>query len=152
MSDTGSVLEVQLLRWNEGPSGRTVTFLLHEDTVQHPFRGLRTGPSNGQRLAIACSLIADDETTTPVEPPSTAPEKPKGGRLAQQAGICCQDARFRKFLRDVYGYPVSAADEARDAIYTLCGVESRTAFDANSDAAQRWHNLHGEYIVWRDNP
>ena len=163
MTDT-PVIEAQLLRWSESHNGRTVTLQLPADG-DHPFRGLPCGPANGQRLAVAVALINDDETTTPVEPPSTAPEKPasggngngadrpKGGRLAQQAGIVCGEGAFRKFLFDKYpGAMVTADGDVAAAVRALCQVSTRAEFDCNYAAAQRWHNLHGEYIAWMNAP
>jgi len=152
-----TVIEAMLLRWGESPTGRTVTFLLPEDEGQHPFKGLKTGPSNGQRLALSIALIADDESETPHNPPAEAPEshtgerKPEGAakyRLSVQAHWCCEDTLFWAFLRE-RGHKVTDADSAAEAVRHICLVLSRSQFDVHPVAAERWRELHGQFVVWR---
>lgn len=165
MSDDASVLEVMLLRWGESPTGRTVTLLLPDDPgSQHPFKGLRTGASNGQRLAISVALINDHEEQQPLEQPSQAPQKatdgpkPNGGnghRLSNQAHWCCQDARFQRFLDEEMGFVIRADngyEDAKRAVYELCDVDSRTEFDSDPEKAGAWRTLHGRFIAWREAP
>lgn len=59
--DSAAVIEAMLLRWSDSHIGRTVTLLLPDDG-EHPFRGLKCGPANGQRLALSVALISDDES------------------------------------------------------------------------------------------
>jgi hypothetical protein len=157
-----STLELMLLRWGEGPSGRTVTFLLPDDPGPHPFRGLKCGPAHGQRLGAAFALINDDETTTAVEPAPQVSEKPKGGgngegvgkhRLSRQAALCCADKRFHRFLIEeadldegYFGDDDYVAHTVRD----LCIVDSRREFDTDPNAGARWKQLYATYVAWRE--
>lgn len=144
-----TVIEALLLRWNEGPNGRTVTFQLPDDTPQHPFRGLKAGPTHGQRLALSIALIADDETQSP---PADNQPKEKGKSRAQMAGILCADARFRRFLAEdiapCEGVAVFDLDMAADAVRHFCEVSSRSELDTNDQAQWRWDTLVGHYKAW----
>lgn len=145
-----AVIEAMLLRWGESPGGRTVTFLLPEDDGAHPFKGLKAGRVNGQRLALSVALIADDETETPL--PGKAPEKPRHS-LAQQAGMLCGDARFERFLTECCGDCQTWQEDGRtlnaaETVRRACKVASRAEFDSDPEAAARWRELHGRYLAW----
>ena len=123
MTAHDAAIAVRLLRWGESSSGgRTVTFELDMLDGEHPFKGLTAGTKNGQRMAIAVVLIADDETETALPdavakraaeiatPPSPAAmnapvtEYPKPKQRfadmprAQQAGIMCNELLFVNWL------------------------------------------------------
>lgn len=159
-----------MLRWGESPTGRTVTFLLPDDTPQHPFRGLKCGPAHGQRLALSVALIHDDETTTAHAPAPQPSDKPASGAngngadrrsfkelpRSQQAGILCGDVVFEKFLRDRRGEKVVLDDNGQiDAAATLrriCCIDSRRDLDTGNAAAAIFDKLRDDYRFWRDNP
>ena len=139
-----TVTEALLLRWNEGPNGRTVTFQLPDDTPQHPFRGLKAGPTHGQRLALSIALIADDETQSP-----PADNQPKEKKRAQEAGRLCTDPRFMAFLGERYNTEWYAADgDPAEVVRRLCHVNSRAILDKSEAGAMEWDALRGEYIAW----
>ena len=69
-------------------------------------------------------------------------------RPAQQIGILCQDARFRKFLGEKTGTLMS--DEgAADTIRRMCEVHSRADILDGTQAARKWTAIHNEYQAWR---
>ncbi len=70
-------------------------------------------------------------------------EKPKGGKLAQQAGILCGEVAFLHFIQD--NYQVS---DPEDFVRRRCGVKSRAELDHNSEAARIFHDLRASYNVW----
>lgn len=101
----------------------------------------------GQRIgATALQEIREDE---PV------PEKPKerwaDKSPAQQAGIRCQDERFRIWLFDAYpdesdiGF-VSGEHAAAATVRKICGVQSRSELNTNTDARVRWAALDTEFM------
>jgi hypothetical protein len=143
-----AVIESMLLRWGEGPSGKTVTFLLPEDDGPHPFKGLKCGPSNGQRLALSVALISDDETQKELEPPKS---------YAQRAGILCGNEAFHTFLTEQYptlAFRASASspNDAREAaaivVRGLCGVQSRGEIKDGTTAGRRYLELDAEFAGW----
>lgn len=144
MTDAAQVIEAMLLRWTDSHTGRTVTLQLPDDG-DHPFKGLKCGPANGQRLAVSVALIADDETQAPVEP------KPAGKSYAQRAALLCQEGAFITFVRETQngGVAVSTADKAVDWLRDECGVYSRKQIIEGTPAGRRFLDLVAEYEAWK---
>lgn len=87
-------------------------------------------------------------------PAEDKPEKPRSSRLSQQAALCCQDELFWRFLEHRLGVPLGVVDitgenGAATILRNMADVESRAEFDTDSEAAQRWKDLHGEYLTWK---
>jgi hypothetical protein len=143
--------EARLIRWaDSGGAGRTVTLQIDESSVEHPFKHLPWGSENGQRMAIVCVLVNDDEEPigpdqakanakrpkartkskavpeTPAEP-APASEKPKL-RSNLAAILCKENAEFRLWLsceRPVEwdaAYDLFGNDTAAVANHTLKSV------------------------------
>lgn len=153
MTDTASVIEVMLLRWSDNQNGRTVTFQLPDDGGDHPFKGLKCGPANGERLAISVARISDDETqqevTTQPRPPDETPSKTGGAQrntAPQRAGILCNDMVFRAFLNEMYAAGCSNSDEAAEFIRDYCNVESRADLTRGNP---HWMELLGNFEAWK---
>lgn len=84
-----------------------------------------------------------------------APEKSKGGKLAQKAGILCNEKAFQRFIAEVgrWGMAFTLSDEAPEAIaahfiYERCGVSSRAHLDHDDEAAKAFRDLEIEYRNW----
>jgi hypothetical protein len=75
-------------------------------------------------------------------------EKPKGGKLAQRAGILCGEASFRKFMFERYGSSSTGADGAAIKLRHLCCVESRADLDHDLDAGAQFRIIEGQYRDW----
>lgn len=84
--------------------------------------------------------------------PTAKPEKPKGGKLAQRAGILCGEGAFITFLAE-YHYNANLDDVApfdpAVVLRTICHIESRAELDHNEDAARKFHKLELEYNAWK---
>ncbi|CUJ41801.1 Uncharacterised protein [Achromobacter xylosoxidans] len=122
--------EVQLLGWSESHStGAKIVLQLADADDLEAFKLMTVakGKVAGQRLAIVAVEIGDDEQ------PKAQPE-PKGGELAKLAGMFCQSTAFWEFCR------ADDADEARDWILGVCGIQSRRDLDHNPTAAQLFHD------------
>jgi hypothetical protein len=157
-----SVIEAILLRWGETHStGRTVTFLLPDDGGEHPFKALKCGPDNGQRVALSVALIADNETRSPMtnEEKTALVErhtKPAKERkrwdeltLCAQASIRCGEPDFDTFIRTRTTYYLMPGDmSAADIVRQECGVNTRKLLDQIPDAAARWRRLDYDYRLW----
>lgn len=146
------VIEVMLLRWGDSSTaGRTVTFQLPDgDGSEHPFRHLKCGKNDGQRLALSVAVIADDETVEPESDKRSWEELPP----AQQAGIRCNEPSFRKFLTEMQGRgdgPVSET-EAAQVVRDVCCVRSRSEIRPHSPPAKLWNALESEYQTWMSCP
>lgn len=122
--------EVMLAGWSQTHNGGAkVTFWLQDDTDLEAFKAMTVakGKTAGQRLALVAVEIGDDEQ------PKVQPEQ-KGGELAKLAGMFCQSTAFWEFCR------ADDADEARDWILGVCGIQSRRDLDHNPKAAQLFHD------------
>jgi hypothetical protein len=76
-------------------------------------------------------------------------EKPKGGKLAQRAGIVCQEPKFLTFLTERYRGVVYNLQNPADCLRNLCGVDTRAELDHREDAAKRFDGLMREYSAWQ---
>lgn len=122
--------EVMLAGWSQTHNGGAkVTFWLQDDADLEAFKAMTVakGKTAGQRLALVAVEIGDDEQ------PKAQPEQ-KGGELAKLAGMFCQSTAFWEFCR------ADDADEARDWILGVCGIQSRRDLDHNPTAAQLFHD------------
>lgn len=142
------VIEALLLRWGDSSTtGKTVTFLLPED-ADHPFRGLPTGKTGGQRVALSVALISDSEEQKPHTQPAKEKRKWADMPLSQQCAIRCGDSDFWEFLAGRGYEPVSASDAA-EVVRDICGVVSRKDLDILETEGRRWQRLDADYDFWR---
>lgn len=104
--------------------------------------------------------VAVARLTAPVEPVQPAPPqepekpvsevlKPKGGRLAQQAGMACSDKLFQHFLHDEHDYGIRDADEAKRAVYEICEIDSLAWLDHDPKAAVIFDKLMADFEAWK---
>jgi hypothetical protein len=66
----------------------------------------------------------------------------RGGRLAQQAGILCNEGAFIKWMG------AKDADGAAELLREHCGVLSRANLDSNEEAARKFLDLKTDYQIW----
>jgi hypothetical protein len=81
--------------------------------------------------------------------PTAKAEKPKGGKLAQRAGIVCGEPAFLQFLLDAHATEFRSWSED-PAAFVRCyaRVGSRAELDHRPEAAQKFNNLMAEYNAW----
>lgn len=138
-----------------------MTFLLPDDGTPHPFKGLKTGPAYGQRIALGVALISDDESETKLKrakaeakPDKPIPEKPSGPKsYAQRIAMLCGEPSFQRFLEETYAvrdysFGTTAAEGAAQAVRERCGVDSRREIIEGTEAGRRWRDLEAEYQSW----
>lgn len=77
-------------------------------------------------------------------------DKPKGGALAKLAGIWCSEPNFLEWLNQCgVGLSISNENDAKLAIYEICGVMSRIELDSHESAGQRFHeNIREPYAAY----
>lgn len=97
-------------------------------------------PQPGKERPVAVARL----NASSVEPAA------KKGSLAQQAGILCGDPRFLTFLAENYQHIGAPKDdfEAATTVRSICGVNSRSEFDSDPAAGQRWRNVKGAFDAW----
>lgn len=84
----------------------------------------------------------------------------KGGNVARQAAMLCQDRTFQLYLdrrrRAKFGIDESAlpdgthnAEDARDWLIAACKIQSRTELDSNYQARQTFRQIRNRFNHWR---
>lgn len=166
--------EAQLVRWGDGPKGRTVTLLLDPHVgAEHPFKAMKCG-ENGSRMQIAAVLVGDDDQ--PAVPPTKpaglakqvdAADSSAGGRSSiagsspaartytrsQRAAIMCQSPDFQAWIKLRYyraWKDIPLNDDkphatATTVLKSALGIQSRTELDTNPEAAARFDALRTDY-------
>ncbi len=69
----------------------------------------------------------------------------KGGKLAQKAGILCNEGGFRRFLSRQY---LLDDEGPAGVVRMVCGIDSRADLDHNAEAAKRFLDLVAAYELW----
>lgn len=69
---------------------------------------------------------------------------------AQQAGILCNDPRFRRFAAHRSGFPGGefTAEATAEWLRQQCGISSRRHLIHNLTATMRFHVLRTEFDAW----
>lgn len=140
--------EVQLLGWSDTHNGGAKLVLQLSDPADlEPFKHLtsRHGKIAGQILGAV--IVVPDEAPEPVRSREPEPEKPKGGQLAQLAGMWCRSPVFQEWLQREHGDTWHLAAEsfeepdayevAHATVLKLCGIGSLTWLDAPSMDGER---------------
>jgi hypothetical protein len=87
-------------------------------------------------------------------------QPPKGGRLARQAAMLCQDPEFRLYLdhrrRHKQGLGEAqlpngthSEQDARDWLCAACGIASRAEIDHHPEAAAMLRTIRQRFGKWR---
>lgn len=85
---------------------------------------------------------------------------PKGGNIARQAAMLCQDKAFQLYLdrraRHKFGITESAMpdgthseQDARDWLCAACKIQSRAELDSNPAAHQTFRIIRNRFNHWR---
>lgn len=111
------------------------------------------GPAPGAEIPVALARLAPEK-------PATAPRNANGGdggkerrawgqlKLAEQAGVRCEDREFQRFICEQVGLPIDGQTAAM-LVRRLCGVDSRSEITPESNAGVAWVNLDAQYLAWR---
>ena len=82
-------------------------------------------------------------------------KKPKGGSLAESAGLICREPRYHAFLQSVYQkeWLKCTKDSTDDEVAAIvmrdvCGMESRAELDHNKEAVEKFKRHMAEYRMW----
>jgi hypothetical protein len=111
--------------------GIIVSFVLHPDDVSQAIMGAPIG-------TVYLAALVEQAPGVVREPVKV------DHRLSKQAAMVCEEPRFHAFLEEEYHDLRLAADVVRE----ITGVQSRSEFDTNPAAAERWQSLHGRYLAW----
>ena len=113
-------------------------------------------PNSGAEVWCAIARLIDGRGTeretgeasrkAPVSRKPVAAEK----RLAQIAGILCNDPLFQKFLCEKYDLETCNTEGAADMVRQLCQVTSRSEIIQGTQAGLRFDLLQSAFVGWRD--
>lgn len=84
----------------------------------------------------------------------------KGGNVARQAAMLCQDRAFQLYLdrrrRAKFGISEASlpdgthnAQDARDWLVAACKIQSRAELDSNTAACQTFRMIRNRFNRWR---
>lgn len=87
-------------------------------------------------------------------------EQLKGGKLARQAAMLCQDSAFQLYLdrrrrakhnMTEFQLPDGThnAEDARDWLCAACQIQSRAELDHNTTAAAMFHRIRQRFLNWK---
>ena len=99
-------------------------------------------------VALARLEVMPDRPAREPDPPARAhiaPEK----RLVQQAGMCCRDPVFRKFMVEEGKARSADKIEVTEAVRFYCGVDSRAEIIPGTPAGDKWDHLWSRFQAWR---
>ena len=91
--------------------------------------------------------LNDDDTPKPQEA-----DKPKGGTLAQSAGVICGTEEFQRFASEranLWDSGLSLAQNAAEYVRQFCRVNSRADLDHSPTAKQMFGQLMADYRAWQ---
>jgi len=102
----------------------------------------------GSPLALA--RLMPETAIKQAQNETIAEDKPKRGLLSQWSALRCTEPIFWQFLSKRFIEPVSNEKEAKELIYRICVIKSRSELDTNNAAAATFHNLirekYAEYL------
>ena len=128
----------------DGPVYR-VSFELTQDEWQNVMDADTKG------MVIECDCIVTHRN----QPEEKQPEKVKGGKLSQVAGMLCQDERFQDYttsnFRDNFCFDETETPEgnAKDLVCDYCGINSRAQLDHEDIAAKLFTELQEGFMQWK---
>ena len=132
---TGTFSEAKFIKTRSAMQIVVEVPIEHADMALQVLGGV---PQPGKEVPVAVARL-----NTIQEP------KAKRGTLAQQCGILCGDPVFLKFLYE-HGPEIPRNDfEAAAVVRKICKVESRSEFDSDPLAGQRWRDLKAKYEAWK---
>jgi len=142
--------ETQLLGWAKSTSkkGPTITFQLLSDEDIEYFEAFTVakGKTAGQLFDIAVSISSQDSQAQEIKQ-----EKPKGGKLSQDAALLCKNPKFWEYAAYALGRdPSYYTDDIgpTEWLKDHCGIESRAELDHNREARILFKTLHSSFSRW----
>lgn len=142
--------ELMLAGWSETHTGGAkVTFWLPDAETLDTFRTMtvRKGSTAGQRFMCVLVELNDDDT-----PKAPEADRPKGGTLAQSAGVLCDTDLFQQYAlaKATNVVPGLSRNQIAAAYIRLfCRVTSRAEIDHSPTARQLFAQLMAEYRDWQ---
>lgn len=117
----------------------------------------RLDPEKIERQVMPVDAANGDPKPTRLDTsPASGPDIPaRANRLAQRAGILCNDPLFHRYLAERhFKLPMAqmSTEGAAQFVREHCKVESRSDIKPNTEAGLRWDLLESAFVCWRDFP
>jgi hypothetical protein len=127
--------------------GRKIAMLIFEVPIEGADQALDTlggVPNPAKEIWVGIAPI--DPKKAVQEPANQDRERRPFASLsfAQQAAIRCEDAVFKRFILEEYGF-----DDTAETVRNLCQVNSRSELIKGSDAGNRWLLVESAFEVWK---
>jgi hypothetical protein len=90
----------------------------------------------GARYGVAMVRIQDNESATHYD------------NRVKQAGMLGRSKRFHLWLRKENSLTIDGEDDAVEAIYRICNIQSRTELNGNKQAQDKFDELINDYEQW----
>jgi hypothetical protein len=90
----------------------------------------------GARYGVAMVRIQDNESATHYD------------NRVKKAGILGRSKRFHLWLKKENGLTIDGEDDAVEAIYRICNIQSRTELNGNKQAQDKFDELINDYEQW----
>ena len=113
-------------------TGFVLTLNIHPDEI--PMELMRDFV--GARYGVAMVRIQDNESATQYD------------NRVKKAGILGRSKRFHLWLRKENGLTIDGEDDAVEAIYRICNIQSRTELNGNKQAQDKFDELVNDYEQW----
>lgn len=146
--------EAMLAGWNDSQqNGHTVKLWLCNDNMGHPFEGW----GRDQELIIALTELDDDNEPIDQKMRERVEKQHDTGKqkLSNVAAILCVTPEFwlwasnTQYLDGIMATDVSNEEMARQWMYQMLGINSRSELDRNQLAATHFHrNIREPYQKW----
>jgi len=94
--------------------------------------------------------IPEEVEEEPVADKKPEEEKLKGGKLSILAAAFGRNEDFWKFIEEQYHSTCNSEATAKQAIYMICGIESRVNLDHEESAAVKFHDIRTHFVDWQD--
>lgn len=134
--------------YRQTQEGIVVSFVVHPDEMSNEgFKLFALAALGTQYMVGFAQILADGKPASAGDPPSATEageaRTPFGQlKLAQQAGMRCNDRQFQIYLNALN------PESAKQAVYIRCGVNSRADIVPGSAAAGAWLLLEQQFQDW----
>jgi len=79
------------------------------------------------------------------------PDKPKGGKISQEAGMLCREDKYNEYAQSQYindKITDHRFDNLKSMIYDRCNITSRAELDHNDEARHKFTLLKSRMFNW----
>jgi hypothetical protein len=104
-------------------------------------------PRSDKNVPVAIARL-NEPTLLDLDVVKQIGKRPKGGKLAQRAGIVCGEPGFKKYLLSHHPY-IEALGTPAQYLRSYCGVVSRAELDHDAGAAKLFDEMMREYSAWQ---